>query len=166
MVQVRVIGVARDAMEQYLILLKPLGQASGSGTVLPIWIGGQEASSIAIAVEGARATRPLSHDLMKSLLDVVGANVERVEVTRIEDGIFYAEITLHTSEGGRRVIDARPSDAVAIASRVDAPIWVADDVLEAAGVPDEVTDDSASEEAKLAEFRRFLDTTEPEDFEG
>jgi bifunctional DNase/RNase len=163
MVQVRIAGVARDAVGQHLILLKPIG--AGSETVLPIWIGGQEASSILIAVEGAQAARPLSHDLMKSLLEAVGATVERVEVTKIEDNTFYAEITLQTPRG-RLAIDARPSDAVALASRVDAPIWVADDVLAAAGVPDELTGEVPDEEAKVAEFRQFLDEAEPEDFAG
>ncbi|BDZ45800.1 bifunctional nuclease family protein [Naasia aerilata] len=163
MVQVRIAGVARDAAGQHLILLKPI--ASGSETVLPIWIGGQEASSILIAVEGAHAARPLSHDLMKTLLEATGATVERVEVTKIEDNTFYAEITLRTPQG-RLAIDARPSDAVALASRVDAPIWVADEVLEAAGVPDELTGEVPDEEAKVAEFRQFLDEAEPEDFAG
>lgn len=163
MVQVRVAGVARDPVGQHVILLKPLGDEPGGGTVLPIWIGGQEASSILLAVEGAHAARPLSHDLMKSLLEASGTDVERVEVTRIEDGTFYAEITLRTPTG-RLALDARPSDAVALASRVDAPIWVADEVLAEAGIPDEVTEDAPDEEAEVAEFRHFLDEADPEDF--
>ncbi|MCU1569912.1 MAG: hypothetical protein JWR33_653 [Naasia sp.] len=163
MVQVRVAGVARDPVGQHVILLKPIGDEPGSGTVLPIWIGGQEASSILLAVEGAQAARPLSHDLMKSLLEISGAAVTRVEVTRVEDSTFYAEITLLTPTG-RHTLDARPSDAVALASRVDAPIWVADEVLAAAGIPDEVTEDAPDEEAEVAEFRQFLDEADPEDF--
>lgn len=168
MVQVRVLGVARDSLGQHLILLKPLTEPTGEGRVLPIWIGPQEATSILMAVEGVEAPRPLSHDLMKTLLAAVDARVERIEVTRIEDGTFYAEITLLTVAGGE-ILDARPSDAVALACRVDAPIWVADEVLDEAGIPDETERSSGAEgaeEEKLEEFKRFLDEVDPEDFQG
>ncbi|MCU1438460.1 MAG: hypothetical protein JWP66_1547 [Naasia sp.] len=164
MVQVRVLGVARDVVGQHLILLKPLTEEPGVGRVLPIWIGPQEATSILMAVEGVRPPRPLAHDLMKSLLAASDARVERVEVTRIEDGTFYAEVAVRTPAGGK-VLDARPSDAVALACRVDAPIWVADDVLEEAGIPDEA-EAEPGEEQRVEEFKRFLDEVEPEDFEG
>jgi uncharacterized protein len=168
-VQVRVIGIAVDPGAQPLILLKPLTDEAGAGRMLPIWIGPQEATSIFIAIEGAEAPRPLAHDLMRSMLLALNARVERVDVTRIEAGTFYAEITLHTP-AGTRVIDSRPSDAIALAARVDAPIWVADDVLEDAGIPDEAVEgrieEAADEEAKLDEFKRFLDEVDPDDFQG
>ncbi len=165
MVQVRVVGLAVDSRSQPVILLKPILEEPGTGTMLPIWIGAQEATSIFIAVEGAEAPRPLAHDLMKTLLETVGAEVERVEVTKIEGGTFYAEITLRTREG-RRILDARPSDSIALAARVDAPIWVADEVLEEAGIVDETEGPHEDEEAKLAEFKRFLEEVDPEDFQG
>ena len=96
MVQVRVLGVALDAAGQHIVLLKPLLVEPGEGRVLPVWIGGQEATSILIAVEGQQAPRPLSHDLITTLFAAVGARVERVDVTRIEEGTFYAELTLAT----------------------------------------------------------------------
>jgi hypothetical protein len=161
MVQVRVAGVALDAARQHVILLKPIDELPGSGQVLPIWIGQQEATSILIAVEGAPVPRPLAHDLMRSLLDTLDAKVTRVEVSRIDDGTFYADITLETP-AGERVVDARPSDAIALASRVGAPIWVADEVIEEAGVDDFMPEEDASE--RLDEFKRFLDDVEPEDF--
>lgn len=161
MVQVRVAGVALDAARQHVILLKPIDELPGSGQVLPIWIGQQEATSILIAVEGAPVPRPLAHDLMRSLLDTLDAKVTRVEVSRIDDGTFYADITLE-SPAGERVVDARPSDAIALASRVGAPIWVADEVIEEAGVDDFMPEEDASE--RLDEFKRFLDDVEPEDF--
>ncbi|HWL77977.1 bifunctional nuclease family protein [Microbacterium sp.] len=161
MVQVRVAGVALDAARQHVILLKPIDELPGSGQVLPIWIGQQEATSILIAVEGAPVPRPLAHDLMRSLLDALDAKVTRVEVSRIDDGTFYADITLETP-AGERVVDARPSDAIALASRVGAPIWVADEVIEEAGVDDFMPEEDASE--RLDEFKRFLDDVEPEDF--
>src|SRR4051794_29999765 len=99
MVQVRVAGVALDSARQHVILLKPLDQLPGSGPILPIWIGQQEATSILVAIEGAEVPRPLAHDLMRSLLDAVNAAVTQIEVSRIEEGTFYAEITLSTPTG-------------------------------------------------------------------
>ena len=163
MVQVRVAGVALDASGQHVLLLKPLDEIPGDGMLLPIWIGGLEATSILVAVEQAPVPRPLAHDLMRALIAELGAEVTRVEVTRIDDGTFYAEITLSTALGDR-VIDARPSDAVALASRVGAELWVADAVMEDAGVPDVLTETDVGE--RLDEFKKFLDDVEPEDFEG
>jgi bifunctional DNase/RNase len=173
MILVRVAGVALDPTGQHVILLKPIGELAGEGRLLPIWIGAQEATSILVAVEGADVPRPLAHDLMRSLLDSVGASVTGVAVTRIDEGTFFAEVTLSTTLG-ERIIDARPSDAVALASRVDAPIWVADAVMADAGVLDTVTeaetdvdaDDVPDEVARerLDEFKRFLDDVDPEDF--
>ncbi|NYE19384.1 bifunctional nuclease family protein [Microbacterium immunditiarum] len=161
MVQVRVAGVALDAARQHVILLKPIDDLPGAGQILPIWIGQQEATSILIAVEGAPVPRPLAHDLMRAMLDTLDAKVTRVEVSRIDDGTFYADITLQ-SPAGERVVDARPSDAIALASRVGAPIWVADDVIEEAGVDDFMPEEDASD--RLDEFKKFLDDVEPEDF--
>jgi bifunctional DNase/RNase len=166
MVQVRIVGVAVDSRAQHLILLKPLDEETGTGRMLPIWIGAQEATSILIAAEGAEAPRPLSHDLMKTLLEAVGATVERVDVTKIDDGTFYAEILLRTRDR-TLVIDSRPSDAIAIAARVEAPIWVNDEVLEQAGIADESEkDEPVDEEERLEEFRKFLEEVDPDDFQG
>jgi len=167
MIQVRVAGVALDPTGQHVILLKPLDEIPGEGSILPIWIGQMEATSILVAVEGAPVTRPLAHDLMRSLLESLGAAVARVAVTRIEDGTFYAEVTL-SSPDGDRFVDARPSDAVALASRVGAPIWVAEEVMDDAGVPDTVTEveGEVDSEERLDEFKRFLEDVDPDDFSG
>ena len=166
MVQVRVLGVALDASGQHIILLKPLGEPASEGRVLPIWIGAQEATSILLDIQGEQPPRPLSHDLMKLLLDAVGSQIERVEVTRIEDGTFYAELSISTPTGPY-TIDARPSDSVALASRTGAPLFVADEVLEEAGIPAEMVEPhEESEEEKLEEFKKFLDEVDPEDFQG
>ena len=166
MVQVRVVALAVDSRSLPVVLLKPILDEPGSGNILPIWIGTQEATSIFIATEGATARRPLTHDLMKSLLEAVQADLERVDITRIEEGTFYAEMTLQTRDG-RLVLDARPSDAIALAARVDAPIWVSDDLLETAGVSDETeVPPSPGVESELDEFKRFLDDVDPEDFQG
>ena len=154
MVQVRVAGVALDATQQHVILLKPIDEPPGEGQILPIWIGQQEATSILVAIEGAEVPRPLAHDLMRSMLETLGAEVTRVEVSRIDDGTFYAEITLLT-QAGERVVDSRPSDAVALASRVGAPIWVADAVMEEAGMADNVTE--ADEPSYIVESEKSGD---------
>ncbi|HWI30144.1 MAG TPA: bifunctional nuclease family protein [Microbacterium sp.] len=163
MVQVRVAAVALDETRQHVLLVKPVDALPGEGKVLPVWIGTMEATSILVAVQGAPVPRPLAHDLMRSLLESVGASVERIEITRLEEGTYYAEITLATA-AGTRVIDARPSDAVALASRVGAPMWVADEVMEEAGVPDITVDED--EEQRVDEFKHFLDDVDPEDFRG
>lgn len=169
MVQVRVLGIALDATGQHIVLLKPLIEEPDERRVLPIWIGEQEATSILIAISGEHAPRPLSHDLMKSMLDTLSIDVERVEVTRIDDGTFYAEITLR-SPTGPYVIDARPSDAVALAVRAGAPLFVADEVLDEAGIPAEMAEprdgEEPDEEEKLDEFKKFLEHVDPEDFQG
>ncbi|WP_347346516.1 bifunctional nuclease family protein [Microbacterium sp.] len=163
MVQARIAGLAVDAAGQHVLLLKPIDTLPGEGEVLPIWIGGLEATSIMIAIQGAPVPRPLAHDLMRSLLETLEAEVAGVAVTRIDDGTYYAEITLSTASGSH-VVDARPSDAVALAARTGAPITVADDVMDEAGVPDMTADEDDDE--RLDEFKRFLDDVEPEDFRG
>ncbi|QBE47493.1 bifunctional nuclease family protein [Leucobacter triazinivorans] len=168
MIEVRVRGMAEDVEGQYVLLLEPAASAAaGAGRILPIWIGQQEAASILIAVQGATPPRPLSHDLVVSVVRSLDARVARVEIGRIEARTFTAELHLETSVGAR-AIDARPSDAIAVACRAGAPIFVAESVLEEAGIPDPVdpgTGETELPEERLAEFRRFLDDVEPEDFE-
>jgi bifunctional DNase/RNase len=161
MVQVRVAGVALDASGQHVILLQPLDALPGDSRLLPIWIGPMEATAIMVAIEGAETPRPLTHDLLRTMLETLGASVEQVEVTRIDDGTFYAEITVRAGGAVHR-IDARPSDAVALASRVDAAIFVADAVLAEAGVEDVITE--AEAEADVEEFSRFIEQVDPDDF--
>lgn len=165
MVQVRVAGVAIDVRGQHVVLLKPIHEEPGEGLVLPIWIGSAESTSILIAIEGATPPRPLGHDLMAVLLDATGSTVERVEVTRIEDGTYFAELTVRTPDE-TVIIDCRPSDAIALGSRLEAPLWVADEVLEASGVADEFTGDDQDDDERVEEFRRFLDEVDPDDFQG
>ena len=168
--EAHILGVALDITGRQVILLKPL--RAGSGRILPIWIGEQEAAAILIAVEGITVPRPLAHDLMRSMLDALQARVDRVEITRIEEGTFYAVVTVHAA-GRTHALDARPSDAIALARRVGASIWIADEVLERAGVPDTFSGrepdlasplSTAEQEARLEEFREFLAEVDPEDF--
>lgn len=176
MVQVRVAGLVVDPQAQPVVILKPIGEEMGQGKLLPIWIGPQEATAIMLAVQGQEPPRPLPYDLMRRLLDALDATLESVEVTKIEDGTFFAEIALRTRDGVR-LVDARPSDSIALASRSGAPIWVADEVLEVAGIDDETEpagEDEAGgpeteaidEEAEVARFTEFLEQVDPEDFKG
>lgn len=167
MVPVRVLGVALDSAQQHVILLAPLPDGrSADAVVLPVWIGPQEAMSILVAIEGAVAPRPLSHDLMVVMLQGLSASVNRVEVTRLVEGTFYAEIHVRTPRGPF-VIDARPSDAIALAVRTDAPIAVAEAVLAEAGVPEGAVEfDTRGDDDRVEEFRKFLDDVDPDDFQG
>ena len=165
MVHVRIASLALDPRSsQPVIILKPLDEDAGTGKLLPIWIGHPEATAILLALEGTEPPRPLTHDLMKSMLEALDSYVERVDITRMEEGTFFAAVTLR-SEDRTRIIDARPSDSIALAIRMGAPIYVAEEVFDAASVDDESGVES-DDEAELAAFRDFLDSVNPEDFQG
>lgn len=163
MEQVRIASLALDPRtNQPVVLLKPLEEEPGEGRLLPIWIGHPEATAILLALEGVETPRPMTHDLMLSLLGSLETLVERVEITRVDEGTFYAAIILRGEERSRAV-DARPSDSIALAIRAGAPIYVSDEVLDSAGVPDESISE-VDEEAELEAFRDFLDHVDPADF--
>jgi len=150
--QVRIASLALDPRNnQPVVLLKPMEEEAGEGRLLPIWIGHPEATAILLALEGVETPRPMTHDLMLSLATTLEAIVERVEITRVDEGTFYAGIVLR-SEDVTRIVDARPSDSIALAIRAGAPIFVSDEVLDAAGIADETTGE-VDEEAELAAFR-------------
>jgi uncharacterized protein len=164
MVQVRIASLALDPRtSQPVIILKPLSEEPGEGKLLPIWIGHPDATAILLALEGAEPSRPLTHDLMRNMLQTLGTSVERVEITRVEEGTFFALLVLNDSEQ-EIVVDARPSDSIALAIRMGAPLFVAEEVLASASVEDEPG--GVDEEAELAAFRDFLDSVQPEDFES
>jgi len=132
----------------------------GGDRYLPIWIGATEATAIALALEGVEPQRPLTHDLLTTVIGRLECTVDRVVITQLRDGIYYADLVL-TRDGKQITISARPSDAIAVAARVDAPISVLPVVLEEGGV--EIRDED--EEAAVERFRSFLDTVNPEDFD-
>ena len=111
---------------------------------LPVFLGDTEAAAIAFAVSGQAPARPLTHDLMAQLVDRLGAHVDAVEITDLREGTFIARLTL-TGPTGHLALDTRPSDAIALAVRVDAPVYVDDDVLEAAGTLLRLADDDLDE---------------------
>ena len=128
---------------------------------LPIWIGGNEATAIATAMEGVEPPRPLTHDLMRSVIDAVGALAVRVVITEMRDSVFYADLALDIS--GREVnISSRPSDAIALAVRTGTLVFALPTVLDDAGVHFEEDD----EEDEVARFREFLEEATIEDFLG
>ena len=132
--------------------------------VLPIYIGPEEAKAIALALEGVVPPRPLTHDLLRDTLAALGADVTRVTVTELRDRTFYAELELRVNGQTVRV-SSRPSDAIALAERVDAPIFAAEAVLdEAASAPEETEGDPEEQEQIVDEFREFIDQVNPDDF--
>jgi uncharacterized protein len=130
-----------------------------SGRYLPIWVGAVEATAIAYAQQGIVPPRPLTHDLLRDILKALDVTLTEVRITSLQDGVFYALLVF--SNGVE--VSARPSDAIALALRVDAPIRGADEVMEAAGIelPD---DDEPEDEDQVEKFREFLDQVSPEDF--
>jgi bifunctional DNase/RNase len=125
---------------------------------LPIWIGAAEAAAIAFALQGVVTPRPMTHDLMKNLLDEVGAQIQRIEITELREGTYYANINMQMN-GNAHEISARPSDAIALAVRVEAPIFADEEVLTDASIliP-------SDEEDEVEKFREFLESVNPEDF--
>ncbi|GAA1159574.1 bifunctional nuclease family protein [Ornithinicoccus hortensis] len=126
---------------------------------LPIWIAAPEATAIAYAQQGVTPPRPLTHDLMVTVLQTLGHSLDQVQITSMEDNIFYAVLVL---DGGKTEISSRPSDAIALALRSATPIVATDSVLDAAGVTLAMEDE---DEDEVERFREFLDNVSAEDFE-
>jgi len=156
--ELTVVGVRVELpSNQPIVLLKEtLGDR-----YLPIWIGAVEATAIALAQQGVVPARPLTHDLLKDVLDGLGAELEAVIITDLRDGIYFADLQFR----GGVSVSARPSDAIALAIRAGTTIFAEESVLAEAGVaiPDE--SDSESEVEVVERFREFLDQVSPEDFE-
>lgn len=109
-----------------IVILKDVN----SETMLPIWVGAYEANAIALEIEKVAPQRPMTHDLLRNLIVEMGASVKRVVVTDLRDNTFFAVIELQTSDGTAMVLDSRPSDAIALALRVDCPIYVDMEVIQ------------------------------------
>ncbi len=141
-----------------------LREQEGTHRLLPIYIGGPEASAIHYALEGVQPPRPLTHDLFLVTLRELGATLDQVVVTEMADRTFYAEIHI-SSPVGERVISARPSDAVALAVRCNAPLFASDELMEAEAHEAPVEPEADAAEI-IDDFKDFLDTVSPEDFEA
>lgn len=151
-------GVSFDMVGKQPIVL--LRTANGS-TFLPIWIGHAEAGAILSKLQGTETPRPMTHDLLRSMVDELSAEVVRVTVTELREGTFYALITLRR-DGTEIEVDSRPSDAIALAVRVDAPIFAAEDVIAENGI--EFAEQAAETEDTVEKFKEFLDQVSPDDF--
>jgi bifunctional DNase/RNase len=147
---------------QHLVILKE----KEADRYLPIWIGSFEAQAIATKISGNTLGRPLTHDLMATAFGDLGISIKRIVVTRLADQVFYAR--LYVKQDGRDLdFDARPSDAIALAVRVECPIFVASEVMDTAGIipdADEIGDEKekggsgAIDEERLAVFRDFVNS--------
>ena len=156
---VEVVGVRVEMPSNSPIVLV----RSADDLLLPIWIGPNEAAAIAMALQGVVPPRPLTHDLFVATLEVLGEPLRSARITRLADGVFYGELVI--GEKGQTVVDARPSDAIALAIRAGAPVLVAAAVLEEAGVSAEDGAEAADETEEVERFREFLDSVEPQDFQ-
>jgi len=154
-----------------LLLLEEVG----GSRVLPIFIGAPEATAIAYALQGVQAPRPMSHDLLGDVITTLGAKLFAVEIVDLVDNTFYANLRL-LRDGNEVLVSARPSDAVALALRIGAPLLVADELMAAEGQyvemeleededEGELTSEPVDEDSLLSELRDFLDNVRPEDFD-
>ncbi len=143
-VEMKIRGLMVDpSTQQPIVILKDLT----GNTVLPIWVGLFEASAIALEVEKAATPRPMTHDLLRNLIHGLNATVDRVVVSELREDTFFAVIWLR-QEGEFVTIDARPSDALALALRSDCPIFVSEDVLRTAKVIPSPADQASAEDLK------------------
>lgn len=161
MQEMLIYGVSFDLVgKQPIVLLK----TADGNKFLPIWIGHPEAAAILMKLQSQAPPRPMTHDLLSDMLEQLGAQILRITVTELRENTFYAQITLQ-QDGGEIEIDSRPSDAIALAIRAEAPIFAADRVIEESAIEfegEEIDQDRLDEE--VAKFRNFLDEVTPEDF--
>lgn len=162
MIEVKVSGVAMDDRHKSPVIIL---QEKGGERVLPIWIGGSEAHAIMAQLAGKKFQRPLTHDLLVSMVKGLGAKVIKVTITNLKDNTFYAEILLQR-ENELVKMDARPSDSIAIAVRTGSPIFIAEKLLESAPLqkkPPKKSDKEVQEE-RAKDLKRFLENLRLEDF--
>jgi len=127
-IEVKIRGLMMDPNSGTpIIILKDVN----SDTMLPIWVGAYEANAIALEIEKIAPQRPMTHDLLRNLIEEMGARVERVVVTELHDNTFFAVIEMRSSTGDAIMLDSRPSDAIALALRADCPIYVNEEVIRA-----------------------------------
>ncbi|MGM9993789.1 MAG: bifunctional nuclease family protein [Candidatus Avigastranaerophilus sp.] len=158
MIEMKVMGIAIDtATGSPIIVLND----KDNRKALPIWIGSAEASAIIRKIENIKVTRPMTHDLIIDIVEKAGYTIDRVEINDVENETYFSTIYLLSPEGKELEIDSRPSDAIAVAIRVDAPIFVSAKVL----ADGSVSCDSAKDEEESEEFRNFIQSIKPSDFE-
>ncbi len=164
MVEVRLSAVRVDLQSNTPVLL--LTETEGAGRTLPIFIGAPEATAIAFAIQGVATPRPMTHDLLRDVVEALQAQVERVVITELRSATYYSELQLKRGEE-TITVSSRPSDAVALAVRTGSPLFVSDELMDAEGVllpPEEEEQESGNPDELVGEFREFLDQVRPEDF--
>ena len=158
MQEMDIYGVSFDLVgKQPIVLLK----TKDGNRYLPIWIGHSEAAAILMKLQNAATPRPMTHDLVTDMLGELNASVARVAVTELRENTFYAQITLQVN-GSEIEIDSRPSDAIALAVRADAKIYVADEVIDDSAI--EFNQEPEDSGEVIDEFKKFLENVTPEDF--
>ena len=175
MIEVIVSRLGLDSTSNAFVVIL---QEKNGKRILPIWIGRAEAESIAVHLDGVERARPMTHDLAQSLIATLGGTLQRVQVSRVHEGTFYAEM-LVLAHGVQHVIDARPSDSIAIALRCGAPLFAADELLSDFDVSEQTDDETADDEAtepdvgsetldahlrSVEQLQRYLARLRPEDF--
>jgi len=163
MVPMELVGVRVELPSNTPIVLLRESESDSEPVMLPIFIGGPEATAIALAHEGVEPPRPMTHDLFAQALEAMDVRLERVVISELRERTFFAELHMR-SPSEARVMSARPSDAIALAVRLSVPIFAEDTVLAEVGYtePADVDDDEA--EDVVEEFRDFIDNVNPDDF--
>lgn len=166
MVEVTIDSIRVSLMSQHrIVILKDIN----SERFLPIWIGPYEAEAITVSLQQMEVARPLTHDLLRNMIQTLGGEVRQINITELKDDVFYARILVDLN-GQALEIDSRPSDALALAVRVHVPIFVDDAVMaEAASVPEEEIEGEESEEAedqRLEVFKDFVDQLDLDDIDS
>lgn len=155
MIEMRVNGLAIDSSSKLpVVILSDMEEKR----FLPIWIGIYEADAILVALEHIKVPRPMTHDLIAIMLETLNAEIDRVVITEIKNNTFFAKIYIILNEKEYE-IDSRPSDAIAVALRLDAPIYVTENVILQATIVDK-----AKYEKEMKEFKEFLKNIKPSDF--
>jgi bifunctional DNase/RNase len=149
------LGVDRNTESPVVILREKEGSR-----VLPIWIGPAEASAIAMELQGVKAARPMTHDLLKQVIVGLGGELRRIVISAVKENTYFAELLIQREDHVFQV-DARPSDSIALALRLQAPIFASDQLLDQSGVEADETDGSSRDADRL---REYLERLDPEDF--
>jgi len=163
MIDLELIGLRVEPPANTPIVL--LREVTGQGRILPIFIGGAEATAIAFVLEGVSTPRPLTHDLFRDVIEALNAQLARVVLTGLRDGTFFAELELSTP-AGTRTVSCRPSDGIALALRTSSPIVATEELLDEAGQTPiiEAVETGESADEVVEQFKDFIEHVDPEDF--
>lgn len=146
-----------------VMVLRPVVGEAEQGRVLPICIGSVEAAAIGKAISHEKSARPMTHSLVGTIMAQLGGKLDRIVIDKVRGTVFYA--TLYILRGRETIkVDARPSDAVALAIRLDAPIFVGENVMASASFPSWVNIKKDQQKAEIEEFHNFVEALSPEDF--